>query len=182
MATLPSRHTHGYAADTRALLGIFVSAVLCAAAHPAVRLATRQLRGQLLFYNVMDGGRAISHTVGCAQHGVTPALGNGILLTLMQSAQGLSAALPMQFAQNFAFVYSYIVLQCPLEALHGRRSLVHNMIAGGTLGYIGVSSGRVGMFGLEMTFLANRIPLPAGGFLVYGALGGLLGALGGKSL
>ena len=55
-------------------------------------------------------------------------------------------------------------------------------VTGGTLGYIGVSSRNLGMFGLEPTFLMNRIPLPVGGFVVYGALGGLLGAFSGKSL
>ena len=86
----------------------------------------------------------------------------------------------MQFAANSVFVYSYFVLQCPLEALHGRRSLLHNMFAGGTLGYVGAY--RLGMFGLESTFLINRIPLPVGGMLVYGAMGGIMGAIGGKTL
>ena len=126
----------------------------------------------------------VGHVVGCASRGVTPALGNGVILTLFQSMQGMTSPvqLPISFALNTAFVYSYVVLQCPMEALHGRQSLLHNALSGATLGYIGVSSRQLGLFNLEPTLLINRIPLPVGGALVYGSLAAALGAIGGKRL
>ena len=124
------------------------------------------------------------HTMHCAERGVRPALGNGVILTMLQmgTSGGAPANLPMSFALNVGFVYSYVVLQCPLEALQGRQSLMHNVFAGGTLGYLGVNAGRLGMFGMEHHFYINRIPLPIGGAILYGAMGGILGAIGGKSL
>lgn len=129
----------------------------------------------------------VRHTIGCAERGVTPAVGNGLILTIFQAMSGGGAAmnpaaLPMAFAMNTAFVYAYVVLQCPLEALQGRQSLLHNAASGATLGYIGVSARQLGVFNLEPTFLINRIPLPVGGALVYGTLAGVLGAIGGKRL
>lgn len=113
-------------------------------------------------------------------------LANGVILTAFQAmsagAGANPAALPMAFAWNTAMVYSYVVLQCPMEALHGRQSLLHNAAAGATLGYIGVNARMLGVFNLEPTFLINRIPLPVGGALVYGTLAGLLGGLSGKRI
>ena len=75
--------------------------------------------------------RPVGYTVGCAQRNVTPALANGAFLTVLQSMQGFSPqALPMQFGLNTCFVYAYALLQCPLEAIHGRQSLLHNVFAG----------------------------------------------------
>ena len=126
----------------------------------------------------------VGHTIGCAQGAVTPALSNGVLLTLLQSMGGPPppAQMAMVFGMNCAFVYSYFVVQCPMEALHGKQSLLHNGIAGSAMGYLGVQSGKLGMFNLEYTFMMNRIPLPIGGAMVYGALAAALGALGGKRL
>lgn len=124
------------------------------------------------------------YTTRCAVGATTPAVANGAMLTLMQgvASGGFTAmnALPMQLAMNSTFVWTYLVLQCPLEAIQGRQSLWHNVFAGGTLGYLGAATNRVGLFGMEYTFLANRIPLAVGGALVYGTMGGVLGALGGK--
>ena len=69
------------------------------------------------------------HTMHCAERGVQPALGNGVILTLMRGvwwrdACGVSSH---DFATNFGFVYAYVVMQCPLEALQGRQSLWHNV-------------------------------------------------------
>jgi hypothetical protein len=126
----------------------------------------------------------IGHTVGCASRGITPAVGNGVILTILQGMQGttMPAQLPVSFAINTAFVYSYVVLQCPMEAIHGRQSLLHNALSGATLGYLGVSARQLGLFNLEATFLVNRVPLPLGGALVYGSLAAVLGAIGGKRL
>ena len=127
--------------------------------------------------------RQVRHTIYCAERGVTPALTNGALLTLLNGASGAPvSALPTMGIYNVAFIYAYFVMQCPLEAIHGRQSLLHNMIAGGALGYAGAQTGRLGLFGLETALLVNRIPLPVGGALIYGTMAGLLGALGGKRI
>jgi hypothetical protein len=76
----------------------------------------------------------------------------------------------------------YNAVQCPMEAIHGRPSLWHNVISAGTLGYLGVRSGRIGVpfvspyaayrYGLKPEIMA---------FGVYGGMAGLFaGLLGGK--
>ena len=128
----------------------------------------------------------VGYTVGCAERSVTPALGNGAMITLLQGMSGGAmspAQLPMAFAVNTAFIYSYFVLQCPMEALHGLRSLLHNFASGGILGFLGVSSGHASIpFNLEYTFYARGISLPVGGALVYGGLATVMGAISGKGL
>lgn len=127
----------------------------------------------------------VGYVAGCAERSVKPAVGNGVILTLLMAMQnpGAMSNLPMAFALNCGAVYGYFVVQCPMEAIHGRQSLLHNVAAGGTLGYLGVASGRVGIpFNLEPTFYINRIPLPVGGALVYGGLAAVFGAIGGKAL
>ena len=115
-----------------------------------------------------------------------PALGNGAMITLLTSMSGGAvspAQLPMAFAVNTAFIYSYFLLQCPMEALHGRKSLLHNFASGGILGFAGVSSGQIGIpFNLEYTFYARGISLPVGGALCYGGLAAAMGAFSGKGL
>lgn len=76
-------------------------------------------------------------------------------------------------------------MQCPMEALQGRPSVLHNVLAGGTLGYLGVERGFIGvpMYGALMSVRAiARTPPALVGFAVYGGLCGLLGSLGGKTL
>jgi hypothetical protein len=76
-------------------------------------------------------------------------------------------------------------VQCPLEAIHGRKSLVHNAISAGGLGYMGVASGVAGVPFVPSHLLyrnAMRLRPAAIGGLVYGALGGFMGALSGKPL
>ncbi|KAL3757233.1 hypothetical protein ACHAWU_002214 [Discostella pseudostelligera] len=71
---------------------------------------------------------------------------------------------------------------CPMEAIHGRRSALHNVVAGGVMGYVGVSTGRLGVPFVNPYYLYNfRNPAIIGG-AVYGALGGALAMLGGKSI
>ena len=127
----------------------------------------------------------VGYTVGCATRSITPSIANGAILTVMQAASSGGVhppALPMQMAMNSGFVFTYLVLQCPMEAISGRQSLIHNFIAGGILGYEGVRRGAVGMFNLEMMCVQYRVPIPVGGAIVYGGMAAVLGALGGKSI
>lgn len=97
---------------------------------------------------------------------------------------------------------------CPMEAIHGRRSALQyvsllrysfwlffsvlaksvfilflsNVVAGGVMGYVGVSTGRLGVpFVNPYHLYTFRNPAIIGG-AIYGALGGALAMLGGKSI
>ena len=85
---------------------------------------------------------------------------------------------------NIGFIYLYNALQCPMEVIHGRRSLWHNILSAGTLGYIGVSRGLLGVPFVH-TYTFYRYPSLSPGifaFATYGALGGFFGAFSGKNL
>ena len=80
------------------------------------------------------------------------------------------------------FIYTYNAIQCPMEEIHGRKSALHNVLAGGMLGYLGVSSGNIGIPFVDPHFFYRHpyIRPPLAGFLVYGGLGGAFAMLGGK--
>lgn len=72
-----------------------------------------------------------------------------------------------------------------MEAIHGRPSLWHNIISAGTIGYIGVRTGR---FGVPFVNNPRMLQYQYGirpevvAFGVYGGIAGALaGVLGGKS-
>ena len=83
-----------------------------------------------------------------------------------------------------AGIYLYNVVQCPMEAIHGRQSLLHNVAAGGMIGYVGVSRVVLGIPFVDPSFVYKYPQLSAPGlaFLVYGGMAGLLAGLGGKSM
>ncbi len=57
-----------------------------------------------------------------------------------------------------------------------------NIVAGGVLGYVGVSTGRLGVpFVNPYSLYSFRNPAVIGG-AVYGAIGGALAMLGGKAI
>jgi hypothetical protein len=79
----------------------------------------------------------------------------------------------------FAFIYTYNLIQCPLEAIHGRKSAVHNAIAGGSLGYIAVARGLAGIPFINATHFyryPQLSPALIGGGM-YGSIAGCLGLL-----
>ena len=109
----------------------------------------------------------------------------GGILTGIDLLQGLPKEhAPKIFARNFAFIYAYNVLQCPMEAIHGRRSLIHNVVAGGILGYVGVMKQMIGIPFVDGAFfkMYPKIRTSIMGALVYGAIGGVFGVIGGKKL
>ena len=82
------------------------------------------------------------------------------------------------------FVYAYNAIQCPMEEIHGRRSAIHNGISGAMLGYIGVTTGRIGIPFVN-PYTLYRYPFVTPGVVgvaVYGGLGLLLASFGGKPL
>ena len=82
-------------------------------------------------------------------------------------------------AQYFGALWLYHAAQCPMEAVHGRPSLWHNIISAGTIGYLGVRSGRLGVPFINPNMYNVRPEVAA--FGVYGGMAGVLaGMLGGK--
>ncbi len=79
-------------------------------------------------------------------------------------------------------IYVYNVLQCPMEAIHGRKSLFHNIISAGMMGYVGVRAGRLEIPFVDPSFVHRHRTLspPQLAFMVYGGCAGALAAFGGK--
>lgn len=122
------------------------------------------------------------HTINCATHAVVPAAMWGGGFTALHVAQG-GHFTPQLLAANVGFLFAYSALQCPMEELHGRRSLLHNCISGGALGYAGVQSGALGIpFGHMLPPALYRMRPPVAGAVMYGALAAALGTLSGKPL
>lgn len=108
----------------------------------------------------------------------------GTFFTAIDTARGVQKFTPQGVLTYTTFIYTYHILQCPMEAIHGRSSLLHNVISAGTLGYLGIASGRIGVpFVPHEFFMAYpQVPPPMVGFLVYGIMAGAFAGFGGKSL
>ncbi len=89
---------------------------------------------------------------------------------------------PRGIASYAAFIYTYNAIQCPMEEIHGRKSAMHNVLAGGLMGYIGVSRGVIGVPFVNPNFFFQHPTLRPEmvAFAVYGGLGGCFAMLGGK--
>jgi hypothetical protein len=106
----------------------------------------------------------------------------GSLFTGFDIAQGAPLK-PASFARNIAFVYAYGALQCPLEAVQGRQSALHNFYAGATLGGLGVATGNLGVpFVPPQALAASRVPRLYWGIAVYGGIAFALAAVSGKPI
>jgi len=95
-----------------------------------------------------------------------------------------SSSIPRIAAVNVGGLYVYHSLQCPMEAIHGRQSLLHNVLSGGILGLVGVRQGVLGIPFVDSYFFYRNPSLSpeVTAFAVYGAIGGLMASLGGKPL
>ena len=132
--------------------------------------------------STLSGSIPGASTVGCLASNIQPAVLMGGAFTALHIYQGAPPT-PQLAATNIGFLYAYGALQCPMEALTGRQSWTHNALSGGILGYLAYERGLTGIpFNLEYTFLARRIPLPAGAALVYGSMGAALAMIAGKRL
>ena len=81
-------------------------------------------------------------------------------------------------------IYAYNALQCPMEAVHGRPSLFHNIGSAATLGYIGLRAGLIGVPFVD-PYVFYRYPFlkPAQvSAIVYGSTAGILAMIGGKTI
>mmetsp|Transcript_48486 Transcript_48486/g.115281 ORF Transcript_48486/g.115281 Transcript_48486/m.115281 type:complete len:132 (-) Transcript_48486:52-447(-) len=104
------------------------------------------------------------------------------LFTGLEAAQGMPRPWE-RFPSLFGLLYAYNAMQCPMEAITGRRSLWHNFIAAGSLGAIGVQRGSVGVPFVtpDLYYRYPSLTPVHAAFLVYGSLAACLGAIGGKT-
>jgi hypothetical protein len=106
----------------------------------------------------------------------------GIFTAIDVFAQG--ARLTPQLAlTNIGGLYAYNIMQCPMEAISGRQSAWHNVVAAATIGGVGVQSGKLGIPFVNYSYFFYRYPSisPAmAGAMVYGAIGGFMATLGNK--
>ena len=107
----------------------------------------------------------------------------GTIFAGVDVAQGARFT-PARAASYAGGIWVYNALQCPMEDIHGRESLLHNVAAGGILGYVGVSSGRLGIpFVDAMTFYRHPWLRPqVAAIAVYGGMAGAMAGLGGKRI
>lgn len=121
--------------------------------------------------------------VNCYTRPVVPSFVLGSAFTALDVAQGHRFS-PNMAMTNIGGLYIFFALQCPMEAIHGRQSALHNILSGATIGYLGVSAGRLGIPFVDSTFFYRhpQISPPMAGALVYGAIAGGFAMLGGKPL
>jgi hypothetical protein len=127
-------------------------------------------------------------TLAYQQHCVTrPIISSvvmGGLFTGISMAQGMRFT-PQLALMNMGGLYIYHIAQCPMEAIHGRPSALHNAAAGAILGYAGVAMGQLGIPFVDSYFFYRHpnLPAPLVGGMVYGGIGFVLSAvLGGKPI
>lgn len=102
----------------------------------------------------------------------------GLALTARDASQ---ARYTMSRTVSYAAgAYAYRAMQCPMEAIQGGQSKVHDFIAAGIVGYVGVTSGRYRVPWLYETVLHKRFPLGISTFWIYGLLGTTLALLAEK--
>ncbi|CAE7772232.1 unnamed protein product [Symbiodinium necroappetens] len=120
----------------------------------------------------------------CCLMQVVPSITWGCGFSVIHVLQGAPASLSL-FALNSGLLYVYQALQCPMEALQGRRSLLHNVAAGGLIGAWGVQQGLLGVPFASPAFFFRypQVTPTMAAFMVYGAGAGVMASmLGGKAL
>ena len=122
------------------------------------------------------------------KHCVTRPIGASVMFGSIFSGLSVvqgAALTPGLVATNIGGIYVYNILQCPMEAIHGRQSAIHNFASGGIIGYLGVASGRLGVpFFDNFFFFRNpHISPPLAGAAVYGGMAFLFATVsGGKPI
>mmetsp|Transcript_2380 Transcript_2380/g.4678 ORF Transcript_2380/g.4678 Transcript_2380/m.4678 type:complete len:138 (-) Transcript_2380:251-664(-) len=83
-----------------------------------------------------------------------------------------------------AFLYVYRSTMCPMEAIQGRESLLHNGFAGGILGYAGVQRGLMAIPFVDSSFFYRypQVPPAVVGGVVYGGIAIAFGSFSGKRI
>ena len=88
---------------------------------------------------------AIGYTSRCLLGHLPGSLTGSAFWTGISFIQGNKFPLVPTFTRNFLFIYTFFTLQCPMEAIHGRRSLLHSTLSGGIIGYVGSQRNLIGM-------------------------------------
>eukprot|EP00439_Symbiodinium_sp_Y106_P074486 s327_g14.t1 len=132
----------------------------------------------------MSGLASPAYQKHCLTAPVVPSITWGCGFSVIHVLQGAPASLSL-FALNSGLLYVYQALQCPMEALQGRRSLLHNVAAGGLIGAWGVQQGLLGVPFASPAFFFRypQVTPTMAAFMVYGAGAGVMASmLGGKAL
>lgn len=109
----------------------------------------------------------------------------GGVFTAFDIVQGAPArAAPRAAMINVGGLYLYHILQCPMEAISGGPSALHNIASGGLIGYMGVRAGALGIPMMDPYFFYRHPSLspPLAGAAVYGGIAGILATFSGKPL
>jgi hypothetical protein len=117
----------------------------------------------------------------CLKRPIPSAVVMGGVFSAFDAAMGHRVT-PKSVASYMAFIYTYNAMQCPMEEIHGKRSALHNALSGGIIGYIGVTTHRLGIPFVD-PYTLYRYPFISPGmaaFAVYGGMGFGLALLGGK--
>ena len=133
--------------------------------------------------NSISAMNSVEYQKYCLQRGIYPSLMFGSVFTLIEVAQGFRFT-PTLVATNIGGLYLYNVLQCPMEAIHGRQSSLHNAASGAILGYVGIQSWRIGVPFVDAYFFYRypQISPAMAGAVAYGTIGFLFASLGGKPM
>jgi len=102
-------------------------------------------------------------------------------LDVMQGAHWRNVLNPRVLGSYVGGIYAYNVMTCPMEAIHGRQSLLHNFLSAGVIGYAGVNSGKLGIPFIQNPYQYGSNPATVA-FVVYGSIATAFAAFGGKRL
>jgi hypothetical protein len=126
--------------------------------------------------------RSTQYQIHCWQRPVWSSVVFGGLFTAIDVVGQGARLTPRLALTNIGGIYVYNILQCPMEAISGRQTAWHNVLAAATIGGLGVQSGKLGVPFVDAYFFYRNPALsPAmAGAIVYGCMGGALAMLGGK--
>lgn len=132
----------------------------------------------------MSYTRSSAYQVHCLMDPIQSSIVWGGMFSALDVAQGRAFSL-QRVGGTMGAIYLYNALQCPMEAIHGQRSLLHNVGSAGIIGYIGHRAGVMGIPFVD-PMLFYRYPSLQPSVVcaaVYGAIAGTMaGVLGGKPL
>jgi hypothetical protein len=125
---------------------------------------------------------SLAYQQDCLTRPIGQSLTMGSIFTALSVFQGQRLT-PRLAGINIGGLYLYYILQCPMQAIHGRESALHNGAAGGILGYIGVNSGQLGIPFVSYNFFMRYPQLSPAltGAAVYGGMALAISA-GGKPI
>lgn len=126
---------------------------------------------------------SLAYQKHCLMEPIGPSVMFGGLFTGIHVAQGMKFS-PQMLAINCGGIYVYNALTCPMAAIHGRESALHNGMSGAILGYVGVQSRNLGVPFVDQSFFWRnpRLSPAIVGAAMYGAIGTVFAMLGNKQI